>query len=294
MTKKAPYARGRMLCIFCGSPGVTKEHFWGRRFARYFPDHLLRTQHHTMNLDPATWLYSVESGRLNRRQGGLVASQLKVVCRACNEGWMRESVHEPAAQTLKSLFLGRWPTLGLAEMLAISRWTTLFTMIHDFTNPASLSINPSDRAYFRENRLPPIGWTIMIGRYSELRLDRQSAANQFGYRIVAKDGPEPIDGPNNAHTNAIAAGKIVLRSSQLPSEAEDPAEFAARYGLTIIWPAPEAFKIPPTEHDYRSFDVMATDIARRLRLPFISYEANALSSSKNLARPGLDLISRRS
>lgn len=275
MAKKPPFARGKTLCIFCGGSPVTKEHVFGRWIQKYIVANDERTKH--MLLRPG--LLAMKPGKLHLRQGGAVSTQLRVVCGPCNHGWMRET-QEAAARHLIPLLAGDWTAaLEPDACSAIASWFTLFSMVSEFQDSATIGVTQAQRTEFMATRTPPSGWTIMMGRYFDSDPRKNAGVNHFGLKVYEQGArarmPEGFIPESNTQITAVAVGRIVLYgvSTSSGETIDDFGLFSRRFDLPIIWPNNVATYVrsPVLIHNFSSWSELSNDFMRRHNVPFMGH-----------------------
>jgi hypothetical protein len=273
MAKKPPFARGRTLCIFCGKGPVTKEHVFGRWIRKYIEANDERTKHFVLH----SGSIGMKPGKLHLRQGGTVATQLRVVCGPCNHGWMRE-IQEAAAHYLVPLLAGDWTAaLEPSACLAIASWFTLFSMVCEFCDRPTIGVTQAHRTEFMTTRTPPVGWTVMMGRYFDKDPRKNVGFNHFGFGIYELGDwlrmPKGFKPESNSQITAVAMGRIVLYG--LSTSSGEPVDnfgiFSQHFDLPIIWPNNVVTHIRPPVliHNFSSWSALSNDLMKRHNVPHI-------------------------
>lgn len=156
-------------CIFCQEIGpLTKEHVWPAWMKRYLPtDRIVR------RVDTHARYGTNGFVRLTPRSGDYSSMKLKVVCAACNNGWMSD-MQTSAMPAVRELLGGGQIDL-IATRHTLANWCTMFAFVLEQGNPLSVTTAPALRRQFFERRTPPEAWSILVGRTPEqLGLLRQS------------------------------------------------------------------------------------------------------------------------
>jgi len=155
-------SRPPKLCVYCGQPGSSKEHPWGRWSAEPFgPGH---TTNHYVQLypNPEDPTYcDTKLGALNR-PGSPRSQTFKIVCEPCNNGWMSE-IQNRAKEALTSLAEGDWSEFGLERQAAVAAWAALFTMTIEHAHKDTVSITFAERDRFRTQRQLSEKWRVAVG-----------------------------------------------------------------------------------------------------------------------------------
>lgn len=150
------------LCVYCGKPGITKEHIrgaWSAKYGRRFE----RTAH-TVSI-PSVFNHNIQmnvkKGAADR-PGGPRSLTLKIACKACNEGWMK-AIQDEARPILKLMMHGYWGTPDNKELISLVRWIILFNMSYEFIDRKTVCIDFEERDRFRKTLEPSDDWQIAIG-----------------------------------------------------------------------------------------------------------------------------------
>jgi hypothetical protein len=114
------------LCIFCGKPGVTKEHVWPDWLLKYIPkdgvNHAsLSETHHRTHVER----------EVRKHAGAPYSGTLRIVCGSCNNGWM-SVLQNDAKPILLPLVLGEERTLFRKHQALLAAWMAMFAMVTEF------------------------------------------------------------------------------------------------------------------------------------------------------------------
>lgn len=105
-----------------------------------------------------------ELGALNR-PGDPLATTIKRVCEACNNGWMGRIVEE-AKPILQRLILGRVERLRWQERIRLVRCLTVTAMMVDQAELRLSAVSQDARRHLMDEKSPPDGWRIYFARNS--------------------------------------------------------------------------------------------------------------------------------
>lgn len=106
--------KGRRLCIFCGQPGVTREHVWPRWLRSIFDDSD-RVTHEVLSESPS-------APPVNRTWTNKpISTTAKLVCKTCNGGWMG-SLEAENSGLLGAMIQGVPQSLTKEEQERITLW----------------------------------------------------------------------------------------------------------------------------------------------------------------------------
>jgi hypothetical protein len=153
------------LCVFCGRPGLSKEHVWPQWTHEFVPR---ETAGRNVR---AAGKVSMENPKLvvtemkRERQGSVNTLQVRVVCKQhCNNGWM-SILEERVKPILTPLMLGQSVELGQREETILATWITKTVMMFEFAYPKNVSSSTEQRRHVMNNQEPPPGWHIWIAHY---------------------------------------------------------------------------------------------------------------------------------
>lgn len=235
-------SRPPKLCAYCQSPGVTREHFWGRWTKKHIP-HVGGYTTHLLNrknflIEGAVF----ETSKLGpmSRQGDLRSQSLKVVCAKCNSGWM-SLLNKRAAPTLVRLAEDDWWPLSEDEKRLLSAWCCMFSMTYEFADRWSLASNQYERDHLRITGTAPPNWHIAIARYGSGAWSHR--ANHRGYCYGSEAGhisdePDIQNMPNmNTQITVFTFGHLLIAAmSTRAAPIDDLIDYSHRFGLQSLWP----------------------------------------------------------
>ena len=147
-------------CIFCGNGNLSKEHIWPEWANPYIVKHSSkqRVEHfYTIDSDkvPKKLIYKTQ-------QGDVTTKKLRLVCTACNNGWMSQ-IENKAKPNLLHLIEGSQTMLSQEGQDRIARWVSLKLMIMEHTEPAAIISTKECMEVFKVDWSPPIGMHIWAG-----------------------------------------------------------------------------------------------------------------------------------
>mgnify|MGYP000426180220 CR=1 FL=1 len=115
---------------------------------------------------------------------------MRIVCRACNEGWMKANV-DAAIPVLTRMNYGYWGLVTESERTALVRWIAQFCMSYEFADRETVMIPQAVRTQFAKNGELAGHWIIAIG--VALPVTGQEPIYHRGMGLVGPDGSvEPI------------------------------------------------------------------------------------------------------
>ena len=199
-------SKAQKLCIFCGKPGVTKEHVWPAWLLPYLPRDAVN---HEL-LDETHYRTHVERA-VRRHAGAPHSGTLRIVCRSCNNGWMSILQNE-AKPILLPLVLGEPRTLFRKDQTILAAWMSMFAMVAEFRSKTErrVAVTPDQRRYLMDHRHPPAHWKIWIGHFQRAQLKGVYFHNVLPIHKVLGEEPTTADGYPlpNTQTTSMVAGKL--------------------------------------------------------------------------------------
>jgi hypothetical protein len=237
--------RPQRRCIFCSGTPISREHIFPEWMRPYLPfsegsAHAIRQTKHDKTGGKLVHLPAVK-GQLDR-PGDHRSKKLKVVCIACNTGWM--SVLQSAAKPLLiPLMQGDWRPYNPAEQRILALWATMFTMVFEHSVEDKIAIPAEVRKLFKEQgdgREPPRNWLIGVGRYDDD--NALPVWNRFIGATKASPVHNVVNVPCQGQLTLCSFGQLALLTFSI---ADDEAFGAVQAsikkrmlfsGFRIIWP----------------------------------------------------------
>jgi hypothetical protein len=173
------------------------------------------------------------------RKGDARSQKLKVVCKACNSGWM--SALQNRTKPVLLPLLARHPkALAGWDQHALAVWLTMFTMVYETTIPEYAATTAGQRMTFQSERHPPENWIFWCAPFDE----KSSPAIQTGF---ASKNRTPIVGTdatqlNKASLTLCGAGAVSFAIFSVNSHVAFQAfsKFVSRFvegaGFMRLWP----------------------------------------------------------
>jgi hypothetical protein len=159
--------KGPGTCLFCRrSPPVitmTKEHIWSDWLKNILPASDFRFESSDGIVDAAGNRKYPDKVQ-QKKPGAVHRRQSRVVCRECNNGWMKGIV-DAAKPFAEKLIKGEPITLGPKEQIALATWSALSSIIVNQETLSRHVFSRNDIAYMYLHRAVPSHWHIEIGRY---------------------------------------------------------------------------------------------------------------------------------
>lgn len=242
-------------CAYCSNRGVTEEHYWGKWTKKIVPRPGKKRLHYTDMTNLSGEHPETVRSEWTSQSGDLRSGKLKVVCKTCNEGWMRLT-NEAAAPALSRLAEGQWFAPTAEERHAIANWLTMFTMTWEFRDHATMSATQGEREHLRVHRRPPEGWWVGIAPYRpgdwSYRLNHRAAHLLLGDQTRpdhtnARDTP-----PCNTQVTVSTLGHVAFATYSTRSGIDlFPEAAALDVGICQLWPKASdvAFDVPAITDD---------------------------------------------
>jgi hypothetical protein len=222
-------SRPQKQCIFCDNPANSKEHFWPAWMHELLPQ-LPDPRHSRMLREYHPKTGHFESG-VKDRPGGLETIKMRVVCDACNNGWM--NVSEDAVRPfLTPLIKGNPITLNAIEMTIVARWIALKCIVAEHATPNYELTPRADRVALRERGTLPEYFRVYLINHDNphgIGFMRSS----FGLSLTGPPSNPPAWGtPKNIQTTSFFLGRIFVH---LNAARIDDYSIEGRYLMPEIW-----------------------------------------------------------
>jgi hypothetical protein len=157
-------------CIFCGRPGVTKQHLWPDRLKKIIsaPDTHTKLVVRDDTTLPDRSIVPGEPTHGPYRPGTALTRQIRKVCRRCNGGWIRD-LEEAAIPIATPMMLGDPTILTRADQAIIARWIAVVVAVSEYLHTESVAIPAESRKALEKTNLLSEQWTICLAPYGGLR-----------------------------------------------------------------------------------------------------------------------------
>jgi hypothetical protein len=233
-------------CIFCSREAkLTGEHIWSAWIARLLAPHVSG-----FNFS----YYDTQTGELREWSQPTMDQKTKLVCKACNEGWMSE-VEDSASRTLSGIVRDGSPvcllTGGIVALAAFS-FKCAILATHMAPNEGPF-FNPFIRHRFRDSLELPSSVQMWVGHFQGAA--RWSGRWNVRYVKSSSDSAHDLEFyvfnfvAGRLATQVIAKrwAKLHRRGQELPLVHFEPTWDEA---LTEFWPNPRRLPIvwPPPKH----------------------------------------------
>ncbi len=239
-------------CIFCGAPGVTKEHIfprWSHKYMSKRPSGRAQSYQGTQYPDR-------HDSQIVKLPGQVRDWQLKVVCGGthlqCNSGWMNE-VEKLAKPLLVPLIKGDRARVWPRDQAIIATWAVLKAMVAEFDGAdRRVTTHHTQRKRMMRHKIPPQrGWGVWIGSYDRVRWVPEWASRPFlllPEKIAAKrPSREATYFNSNSTTQVIGKLFIHILRTPMPDVIERwRFPLPDRGALFRIWPPAQSSIIWPS------------------------------------------------
>jgi hypothetical protein len=225
-------------CIYCGNHGkMTKEHFYGEWLKKIVSPGRSKRTVHIVSTETENGVV-LGKGKLHR-PGPPYASQLRVVCEECNNGWLSK-IQEIAKPLLIPLIRGDTSRMTADCLLPLAAYATMVTMTIQFADPQTLVHTSEQRLAFMNSKKPPNNWLIFCGMCPNPRI-----AGAWWHRAGhAKDNADSNEASsalglkNNAHTTIFFLGNLFFYTISGPTKFVPQASHFTDYlPICQLWPA---------------------------------------------------------
>lgn len=262
MVALARKIRPRRTCIFCEGGKLTREHLWPQWSAPLFDGARDPTYYDfTTAIDRHT--RSMSDTKRYTRQGGAHTKRLRVVCGACNNGWM--SVLEVQVRPiLEPLASDSARSIGESDQSILARWIAMKVMVAEH-NIAPIEITPREmRSEFRRSGAIPDGMRIWLWRCGAPRW--RTRWDRYAFGLHAED--EPSAGGPNAQDVTFGFGNLLINCLQtIRPEHEMPTESSPQHSRQL-WPISTShLQWPPERLTAEAADEVARTAERVLFEP---------------------------
>src|SRR5437588_2354842 len=224
--------RPQRFCIFCGKPGLTREHLWADWVKKYIPKDMknyssLFAVVHPTHSEP----------RRKEQSGDIRSRRLRVVCKSCNTGWMSR-LQEKAKPYLLPLILGEVSAFDANTQSLLSSWIAMFVMVAEHLNPHTVTTLQEQRTHlFETGKALSANWKIWIGDYERGNWVGQLA--HFTVPVSSSDHvPEIMDNglPRpNTQTMTFVVGRLYVHVASSVTDIFEDWRLTRPNTLRQIW-----------------------------------------------------------
>lgn len=259
-------------CIFCGARGgMSKEHFWpdwlGQYFSKSPEDGNISELHVADGPAPRKLAYKKE------RQGSVLTKKFRVVCRACNNGWM-SALEERVKPALLACIRGYRYTLSESMASDLALWACVKAIVGEHAE-GNMALTPAeDRNRVCKESTIPGYFRIFIGRHS--------SATQVAYLRHSTTVSRSMSGPvpplpkgiaRNIQSVTFLVGPTFFYVLAARVDDLDLDEVFSFRKIVRLWPAPESeielSALPAVKNN--SLIQLANGLDQLLSLPGVVY-----------------------
>ena len=225
-------ARPQRFCIFCGKPGLTKEHVWADWLKRYIP----KTEVSYTSLSAT--LHPTHSEFKRKKVGGdLRSRKLRVVCKSCNNGWMSQ-LQERAKPLLLPLIKCEAAAFSYEDQELLSAWIAMFVMVAEHFDRYKVVSTKKERQYLRRQLKAPPNWNICIGDHEKKTwpgLLAHFAVPLRGSKHYPKLMDNGLPRPNT-QTMTFVVGRLFVHARSSATDLFENTRLVRPDILAEIWP----------------------------------------------------------
>jgi len=159
---KTPFSK---QCIFCEQTAQSREHVYPKWIQKYILPVDAMTLHKVARPinDQSLKLGPAGRGKMFRT-GDALSQKAKVVCNACNNGWMSE-IESETEEILSSIISGNWSIIENQDIIKLRKWIQLRSIIFDQLDPQTSVISKFHRMQFRDGKLNDDAWGVTFARF---------------------------------------------------------------------------------------------------------------------------------
>lgn len=252
------------LCMFCGRPGVTKQHMWPDWIGSII---VREGTNHTQSITRFNHVipgYAVVTPDIQLKRGPAGSRKIRKVCGKCNSGWM--SVLETQAKpALAAMIRDEEVEISPEIQRRLSAWAAMTAIVAECTDPPTQAVPPHDRAVLMGASAPPEHWRIWFGRYRGREWKQRY--RHIGM-LAATSRTEALAhaGVPNTQTSTFVVGHmLVFISSSTLLEPDTDLVPALASKLIRVWPISDDTVAWPPVHVLGDEEVnwLSDDIALR-------------------------------
>jgi hypothetical protein len=251
--------RPQRFCIFCGRPGLTKEHIWADWLKSYIKKD--EPSHEEFSIFFPTPGPTNET-ETKKRSGDVRRRTVKIVCGPCNGGWMSR-LQERTKPILLPLLEGQAATLSPAQQRTLTAWAAMVIMVGNYMKHETQVSSTQEREWLRLKEEPPENWQLWI---ANLATDAHAwVSNRFPLSLTENITYSPDKGrpQPNMQTTSFVVGKLFLYGFSFPfpeiAALRQFTEADERELIIPIWPNRQTdLHWPPSRTMTREQSIEAT------------------------------------
>ena len=246
-------------CIFCQGSGMSKEHFWPDWLRSYFKTTV--SDKHIGELHVSEGKAPLILQRKKERSGNLITKKFRVVCKACNNGWMSQ-LEEKVKPILISILENKAISFDQKELSNLARWAVMKVIVAEQSEDGTQVTPEMDRILFSKEGIIPDYFYVFIGKHKS---GHDSAYLRHSTTLaLSKDGPAPrLNGmKRNTQTVSFLLGPLFVHVATCRVDNHRSVISFNMTPMTCIFPSHQG------DISWQSLDVIAQ--------PRMSAIANAL------------------
>lgn len=174
---------------------------------------------------------------LRFREGSPLSRKYRVVCRKCNQGWMRQELEEKTAPLLKPMMLNSPRLLLRPDQQQLASWGVKMGMMFEYTS-YNITTNPRQKHQFYRTLRPPDFTEVWLGRYTG---GRDRWVYQVASRLITTDdnSMEQPDRFNTMTTTLLCSGVVMNLTITDAGTGPNPlhlGRYPVSRDLVRLWP----------------------------------------------------------
>ncbi|MCW3040019.1 MAG: hypothetical protein JWM31_1924 [Solirubrobacterales bacterium] len=246
MSQRRPHKPSKS-CYFCGRTGnITEEHAWPRwlgRGADVEPTQTTRTLGFSrVSLEA----YSEAPTREVTKQGSVLTTRLRQVCRNCNGGWMSQ-LEEAVRPVFERMWEPEYPlgftALSPREIGVLAAWAVKTAWVREQVGSGSSTPTPEMRRTFTADRVPPAFTSVWAARHTG-----QSNFGVYVLQVEARHQDRPLDGRESRN---VLVCSLTFRGISLLVRTDDgwgvPRMTPPGDRWAQVWPSTGGVAWPPPQ-----------------------------------------------
>lgn len=231
--------RAPRRCIFCRNAGSSQEHVFPDWLRHLFPrtaadSHMRRTT--TWGKAKSGILYAMPDTKLHQGHSG--SRKLKVVCTACNTGWMSR-METRTRPILMRLIQGISHRLSTFDQAILASWVAKTIMVAEFAYPNAIAISDEERLRMYASTEILDHWTIWIADYKGVSWRNLAMAHHI-CALAPGLSSEPLNpemvAPPDTQFTSIGMGHLFIQAVSTSTRVKFGLNDDTVSDLKQIWP----------------------------------------------------------
>lgn len=223
------------FCIFCGGPGLTKQHVWSDMLKSMIPREPSWNQSRNRYIYGAKGISKAQTKKVHR--GDLLTKKFRKVCESCNSGWISE-IEDRLKPVLSKLIEGSKIAITPEQQADLAIWITISTIMAEYTDPDSQVIPEQDCIYIYEHRRPPDEWLIRFGHYLGSEYFPRAYRHTYGKISDFPFTENSVKGDANYQISLHYLGQVIFQvgSSYISGKGIKERFKPGQFGEIELWP----------------------------------------------------------